>query len=513
VSFPRRRDDTGSLPMAMLLTVIGIGLSGLLAATLSAQFSAARSTAQRADAADAAQSGIEAALGRIRTANDSATGAGVYTKLPCGPFTGRVSTATTQAYTVQVYYLPAQPPAGDTTWAGNNKLPCTGTYLAAGKPLYVLLSSTGAAVSGQPGRTITATYPLYTKGRENVAGGLIKLYGVSNPELCMAAPSGTPATGAALSMQVCDAASPAQRFAYESNLNLVLAATRSDGDTGMCLDAAAHGDPVLFQPCEPATAPVKRQQWSFNDRGNFEGVHGATLNGVCFHLTAPGVAGSAVVLHATAKDPAGVSQQDAACGGDYTTSRTFTPEAEVGAGRAGPATGQLVNFDQFGRCLEVTADNVGADHLVIRPCKQKPSGAVQWSQVFTLPAITGPATSATGRITTTAADGQQYCLLSPGGTSGYVKVQLCSLAPAAATQWTRRAATGVFATAYRIESTFGAPAGVTYCLAPTDPDAVAPDLWQGASKSILQVCNDSAAQKWNAPPMILSSALTDVAEK
>jgi len=255
----RKRDDTGSLPMAMLLTVIGIGLSGLLAATLDAQLTAARSTAQRADAMDAAQSGIESALGRIRTAKD-ATGAGVYTKLPCGPFTGRISGGTAQTYTVQIYYLAAQPPAGDTTWAQNNKLSCTGTYLTAGKPLYVLLSSTGTVVSGVRGRTINATYTLYTKSRENVAGGLIKLYGVSNPELCMAAPSGAPPAGAALTMQVCDAASPAQRFAYDSNLNVALAATRSDGSTGMCLDALAHNDPVLFQPCQPAATPAYRSE-------------------------------------------------------------------------------------------------------------------------------------------------------------------------------------------------------------------------------------------------------------
>jgi hypothetical protein len=48
-----RRDDRGSLPLAMLLTIIGVGLSGLVAATVNAQLTAARSTAQRADAVDA----------------------------------------------------------------------------------------------------------------------------------------------------------------------------------------------------------------------------------------------------------------------------------------------------------------------------------------------------------------------------------------------------------------------------------------------------------------------------
>jgi hypothetical protein len=131
--------------------------------------------------------------------------------------------------------------------------------------------------------------------------------------------------------------------------------------------------------------------------------------------------------------------------------------------------------------------------------------------VWKLPVPTGANTFGTGPIFTTTG-GQNYCLVSPGSTTGYVKVQLCSSAPAAAIQWTRQYGTGVFANTYRIESTYGAPAGTTYCLAPTDPKAGTPDLWQGASKAILQVCASSAAQKWNATPTILSSPLTDVSE-
>jgi hypothetical protein len=276
---------------------------------------------------------------------------------------------------------------------------------------------------------------------------------------------------------------------------------------------------VVFRPC---LTPVSvRQQWSLNDRGSFEGTtDGTTLNNTCFHLTNPGTAGSAVVLHAVASDPADVAEGDRACRTAYSNARTFTPDPDVGTGGAGTPitntagrmTTQLVNFDQFGRCLDVTADNVNAGHLVIWPCKQNPSGVVQWNQVWSLPTPTGTATSATGTIWTTR-NGQDYCLLSPGTTSGYVRVQLCAGAPAAAVQWTRRYGTGVFASAYRIESTYGAPAGTTYCLAPTDPKAVAPDLWeQGASKSVLQVCDSSAAQKWNASPTILTSSLTDLSE-
>ncbi len=504
------------MPIAMLLTIIGIGLSALLAATLNAQIQTGRMTAHRAEAADAAQSGIEVAIGQIRLARNT-DGTGNYAKLPCGPFSGAVNTGTDQTYTVQIHYLAAQPPPGDLAWAQANRLPCSGAVLTSGKPLFVLLSSTGRAVPGQKGRVVNATYTLHTKSRENVAGGLIRLYG-STPQLCLAAPA-APVPGSPVSMQVCDPGSDAQKFAYASNLNLVLVASRANGSTGLCLDAAGHLDPVVFQPCSAVVSV--RQQWSLNDRGSFEGTtDGVTLNSTCFHLTSPGTVGSAVVLHAAANDPAGAAQLDRACRTEYSSARTFTPDPDVGTGGAGTPittttgrmTTQLVDFQQFGRCLDVTADDVTAAHLVIWPCKQAPNGQVQWNQVWSVPTPTSPATSVTGRIWTTK-DGQDHCLLSPGSTTGYVKVQLCAEALPAAIEWTRRYGTGVFATAYRIESTYGAPAGTTYCLVPTDPAAVAPDLWQqGASKSVLRVCDSSAAQKWNASPTILTSSLTDLSE-
>jgi Ricin-type beta-trefoil lectin domain len=513
-----RADDRGSLPMAMLLILVGLALSGMLATSVNSQIAATRSTAQRSDALDAAQSGIDIGLGHLRTAVTS-TGTGDPAKLPCGPFSGSVSGGTQQSYTVTVYYLTSQPPAGDVTWANANKLPCAGTYLTSSTvPIYVLLASNGKVMPSDPGRTVFATYTLHSKSRDNVAGGLIHLYGPNNPDLCFAAPSPTPAAGSALSMQICDSTNDAQKFAYASNLNLVLVASRADGSTGLCLDAGpTNNEAVLFQPCSATT--VARQQWSLNDRANFEGTtNGIDLNSICFHLTTAGAAGSPVVLHATASDPSGVSQQDAACNGDYTNNRSFAPDAAAGTGRAGPDTSQLVNFSQFGRCLDVSANSVTATFMVIWPCKQKPSGAIQWNQVWTLPAITSPATSATGKIYVTTG-GSNYCLVSPGSivAGQYPVLQVCPTGalPASMT-WTRRAGTGVFATAYRIESTYGAPVGTTYCLQPTDPTATPPDYWANhgdVSKLVVAVCTSAALQKWNASPMILQSTLTDVSEK
>jgi hypothetical protein len=78
--------------------------------------------------------------------------------------------------------------------------------------------------------------------------------------------------------------------------------------------------------------------------------------------------------------------------------------------------------------------------------------------------------------------------------------------------WTRYAATGVFATAYRIESTYQAPTGQTWCLTGTGST----DYWQGhgdVSKAVMAPCDGSTLQKWNASPTVLQAALRDITEK
>jgi hypothetical protein len=40
-----------------------------------------------------------------------------------------------------------------------------------------------------------------------------------------------------------------------------------------------------------------------------------------------------------------------------------------------------VNYQQFGRCLDVTGQNVSATHLIAYPCKQNPlATAVAWNE-------------------------------------------------------------------------------------------------------------------------------------
>jgi hypothetical protein len=81
--------------------------------------------------------------------------------------------------------------------------------------------------------------------------------------------------------------------------------------------------------------------------------------------------------------------------------------------------------------------------------------------------------------------------------------------------WSPRGNTGVYATTYRIESSYWAPAGTTYCLSPADPAASPPDpnLALGVARLVMASCTSSTLQKWNAPASVLTSSLVDVGEK
>jgi Ricin-type beta-trefoil lectin domain len=487
--------DTGSLAVAMLLTLVGASLSALLVPVVLVQLSSTRTDTARVHALNAAQAGLDVAIGHLRAANDGA-GHGVLASLPCGPLTGSVSAAASARYQVTIDYFSTDPQGQSSSWIATNRIPCItggGTYRA---PNYALLHSLGSdlatgTLGSVPGRSLQATYT-FTTTNQNIAGGLIHVYKTTSTDLCLDAGSGSPAPGAPLLMAVCTPGSVQQRFEYDANLNLVLVASRTDTrPLGLCLDSDtphAAGNPVYLQPCGTVTQPD--QQWSTNDSANFEGTaDGSTLDHYCFNVQNPNTPGSRVVLSYTN------------CRKSYDNIETFIPEASVGAGAAGPASHQLVNFSEFGRCLDVTEQNIGSLYMIAWPCKQAPDPAnVAWNQKWTLPAIAAGTTSATGRIITTPSSG--YCLQSPRSTAAgqYVTVTPCpSGSTPANLTWTVYGDTKVYQTSYRILDVDG------NCLAPTDPTANPPDFYPkglAISKMAIATCGGSALQKWNAPPNI-----------
>jgi hypothetical protein len=496
----RRRDDTGSLPIALLITLVGVSLSALLVPIVVNQFAATRETSERVRSLHAAQAGIDVVLAQIRASG------GDRTKLPPCTLEGDVGDGRTR-YRVNVRYLPVDPKGrtSDTAWLDANDLDCNAVAI---NPMFALLSAEGTdvptgAFTAADSRRLHATYTFRTTN-ENVPGGAIRVYkpAQSSPDLCIDAGSPRPAAGTNVQMQPCDPLSEAQRWGYLPNLTIALMSTRTGGAVGMCLDAGspqAAGNRVQVWPCStPSVAP--RQQWSSNDAGNFEGTNdGVGLNGHCFNVEFPDQAGSFLVLG-----------NGVGCGGPYDTRRTFSPDPSAGAGAASAANMQLVNYQMFGRCLDLTNWSVESDAMIAWPCKQAPNPAnVGANQKWTLPTAVRPGErQPRGAIGSVFAP--DHCLYSPRSDQPeqFVSVQPCGGDPNF--DWTVHTVdVSDYRTAYTITDADGR------CLVPADPNVYFYPTYQGrVPKVVVRTCDGSKLQKWNAPPDITNPLpLKDYAER
>ena len=502
MTFPpvrRYGGDAGSLAMALLIILIGVSLAGLLGPVALVQIGSTRSEVRRNHALYAAQAGLDAVIAQVRAADDG-SGNGIRASLPCGPLSGNVGGGTAEKYQVTIYYLAIDPQAQMTssaTWFAANDITCTTGSGPSPLPAYVVAFSTGSEAGIS--RTLRGAYRLRTTN-QNIAGGRIHIFTVVAGDLPLCMDSGTTITPTAttpLKMQTCDSTRKQQIFAYNQDDTILLVnSVTSAQPTGMCLDAGspqAEGALVKFQPC--VSPAVARQQWQMNGNAQFQGMNSdGTTNSFVFQLVSPNVNPSTVKITA------------APTWTGYNNSNSFSPEAAVGPGNAGPQNHQLVNFNQFGRCFDLTGGNYQYGYMIAWPCK--PS----WNQSYYLPTLSTSATSATaGLITLTVPAGQGstpqglYCLQSPRSTAAYryaVMVPCTSTATTAALQWRAYGYTGSYGSSYRILDVDG------NCLQPTDPNAATPDLMvsgaQQISKIIVQPCTDATLQKWNADPNILA---------
>ncbi len=205
--------------------------------------------------------------------------------------------------------------------------------------------------------------------------------------------------------------------------------------------------------------------------------------------------------------------------------QTFSPDATVGGGQAasaiGRSIGQLVNYAQFGRCLDATGGDPNASHMIAWVCKQNPNaGQVMWNQRYDLPdlpvGLAGKAGNfAPGTITTTYTDSKgksvKICLQSPlsGDYGRYVLTRACD--SGADQRWTVHGQTDAYFTSYTIVDSGG------LCLTPRDPKLPNPDLFQEVNKVTkiyVATCDGSTLQKWNADSNIINAMpLKDVNEK
>jgi hypothetical protein len=285
--------------------------------------------------------------------------------------------------------------------------------------------------------------------------------------------------------------------------------TAPDGER-LCVDAGSPmvaGNPVTLEVC--AADPLPQQVWGSDDSAVFFAQPNPSTM-LCLRATVADTPGVAVALTAP--------KLPGRCDDAWSTTGTFIPDPHFGSGKAGPETHQLVNWEQFSRCIDVAAEPATGGQLIVFPCQQPLSGAVRWDQNWVVP---GTGASAVGRIYTEL-DGTTYCLRSPDSTDpleNHVTVESCDIRTAvpAAQRWTVNAGTGGPAS-HRIESSYLADdANPTHCMSPTDPTATDPDLWVDASlrlsRLVLVTCDGTDLQQWNASTHVEQVGLKDIVEK
>jgi len=514
----RLKDDRGSLPLAMLVSVVGVGLSVFMSMLVVSQLHTTAFEARRVQALNVAQAGLDVGVAQVRTAAKiNATGetVGDATRLPCTALTGTVGAA---AYSVVLAYYDSDPQGHlqDAAWTAAHAVSCVSGRGTRTVPGFVVFTSTGTAPgagAGSSKRTLRGTYVVHTSNA-NISGGLVHVYRGSTTlnDLCIDAGSGTPSPGTAVTLQLCNAGAVSQTWAYDDNLRFVLVSSQGGGSDGLCLQAGTThvaNAAVTLQPCVTTKPALYAQQWSINDSSNLVGSNatGTNTDSYCFNAAAANRPGSALIITTN-------------CSGTYNNVSTFSLDASSGAGQAnstlGAAIGQLVNYSQFGRCLDDTNQNPDSTYMIAWPCKQNPDPSkVAWNQRYVLPALPAGADKTdgnhqTGTITT---KGGVYCLQSPMKPDLYQYVTTKVCVPGAVDQqWTVYGATRQYATSFQIVDGTG-----LYCLQPRDQNATPPDLFQDVNKVAkiyVAPCNGSTLQKWNADKNDLSGpALKDVTER
>jgi hypothetical protein len=544
----RARRDEGSMPLALLVTLVGVTLSAGLSGLVVGQLRDSQRVSDRVAAVNAAQAGLDAGLARIRGSITAL--AGDLTKLPCSVMQDTVSQNSAR-YRVSIGYFLVDPsgmanalaPIGDLTnlnqltagtpvdtlltslgqtvtgplrasldSAVQSAVGCVSGVLKQ-VPLYGLLRSTGTV--GGVSRTLYATYTFRTT-EETIPGGHIVIAGTSN-QLCMGAgiraDGKAPQSGDPVLAVPCTGADDQLKFIYPRNLSLSLSKSRTTKAAGvpygLCITALVQVNdaPAIFEPCAATKTPSQQWQYEVNQQTYYGTVDGSNRSGYCLNMQSPGVVNSPIVL-----------RNGGNCGSAGASGKAFVPDANVGSGAAGINTGQLVNFAEVGRCLDLTEEDPKGGYftsrgllpaLITYPCKQSFTGSVFWNHKWSAPAIPKGDYRATGQVSTTpdrgSYIGNAYCLNSPGPSGGYVWVGLCS-ANTPAMQWTVYEAAPLANEAYQVVDNWGHCLEAAGSLGP----AYQYKTW---SEVIVTTCDGSGIQKWNAPRSLGLGPLTGIQER
>ena len=518
------QDEGSGLILVFMVMLISSALSLVL---LEGAVSMAKQTSannKRVTSLSAAQAGLDAGLGQIRDAVNSVTQAGDVSAIPCsiaGAQVGGTNSpsqgTTTGSYTISVAYFASDPTAQSDTWRTNssNQINCPALGHPDKVPGFALIRSTGVSSAGKP-RTVQSTY-IFTTTNQNISGGLIHAYNDGSAaftDLCPDAGSAHPAVGDNVTMQPCDQNDQGQLWAYQSDLSFLLTSTANDTGTlapmciqGAGLPSAPKGTLLKMAACtgQPTTGIVTiQQQFSFDDSAHFRNTYYSspghpTLAGYCWTQTSVNTAGSTLQL-------------TDGCGG-YATNNTWRPVPAVGAGMSGAATQQLVNYQEFGRCMDATDQDPAHSYMIAFPCKQSPSPSeITWNQKYVYDPVKGTISTA---VTGGGYAGQTFCLTSPMAVQTnplvagpFVKLTVCPGTIPASMKWTEVGNTGNYLTSYVVHDS----SNPQLCLGLGLTGGSTGSSEAQWDSLYVQTCDGSLEQKWNAPPNVPVGSLTGYTE-
>ena len=514
-----REDDRGiaMLMVVMLIMIVG-ALSVLVLGVVVAQVKPTAFGTKNERTVFAAEAGIDATLSQLRLslgAADVVTGKiyGDPRKLPC-TVQGQVGgTSATLAYKTTITYFDQDPAGKDATWRAANKLNCSLTNGVQIAPSFAVISSQGvdgavqnmSASSGN--RTIETTYT-FQVSNNNIDGGTIYAYGDG---YCLQADGQTPgSTVSYVSATNCRTDDPRRLWSWGTDYAIKLSVTNLGAPTSaLCLTGrpATAGTNVVatLQYCTNAT----NQMFSWEGGARWRGQNAGNTDYSTFCLGA----GSAVADLTTVKLNIGW------CGPDNTTAASFDPDPRVGAGAAGYDTHQIVNFLEFGRCMDVTNEDVTMPFMIVYPCKQDPSGGskLAWNHKWYYSEPTGKAGALTGQqIKVTngnskhGVNGANYCLTTPAKAANpaNVTMQICSTSDDQ--KWTRNALMDTYADSWELLDRWGNCISLGAKMTQTDSNGVVTNTpW---STMVVAKCTGGPEQKWNAPAKGQKAKLDDFKE-
>lgn len=465
----------------------------------------------------AAQAGVDAAASQIRNAEtDDGTGVpmGDIHKLPCVVEGTVDGTGGETSFVAEVDYFVADPVGRDQAWRDSNKLTCyLGTGINGGVravPRHAIITSEGfdatsTTLEDRADRVVEASYTFQLTTLK-ISGGMIL---DDNGNFCLVAGSDDewayityqPASSAA-----CQEQTELNSWTWAEDYMIHLSSTDLNGGDPMCLTGRASSPTAVhmrLRPCTTSTQDPLGQRFSWTGNHTWRGQN-STNTGY----------GTSYV----------VNQDDTVDAGNRLSvstsaaNKSLTPLPAVGKGNASYFTNQVVNYNQFGRCLDVTNETINYAYMIAYPCKQDPSGnlAFHWNHKWYYNEPAEGIESIETQIS--VVPGSTYCLITPsssttvnlaaGGTTTALFPRFvtsgnnidCS---SSNSTWTRYAYSNDDLEAYTIQDRHGR------CLSAAGPKTTNHPQW---TSIVVETCSGSDDQKWNVDPDPVDAALGDFTE-